>query len=423
MVVAWVGPLYWTSGLGDTAAPFPAGGGFGPEGGPAFRADCLPRRLPALPSVRARPGGSPRAPALLKAPPGLAGGPFPRCFGQRADSPRGLSRRLWPEPPAHAERRAERSFTGTLCPLYGRARGTRTGPRGARNRGSGEHAAYGFRSVSEGAESGSTRPCSLQSWPNNIGQQWGAGRRSQRYMPARTPVRARPEERVRRAHRKRNPRFTAARCAETRPFLRLSYATLMATWRQRLGARLTVSRRRGSLRTAVNGMNGVNGLVLGWCCHGCVQRTGRHRGAANGGGEAALRRPTRGWTLWAPRSEYRSELPARASGSTPVRARAYGHTTSSGRTAAAEQVRQNSSGRTGAGTRLAWETSAGHRCARHEPQALTTGQAQDRHRTGAGAAPGKNRAEHRARQQRRGGDAVVGGLEQRRRKRRTAGGT
>ena len=24
---AWVGPLYWTSGLGDTAASFPAGGG------------------------------------------------------------------------------------------------------------------------------------------------------------------------------------------------------------------------------------------------------------------------------------------------------------------------------------------------------------------------------------------------------------
>lgn len=27
MIPAWVGPLYWTSGLGDTAAFIPAGGG------------------------------------------------------------------------------------------------------------------------------------------------------------------------------------------------------------------------------------------------------------------------------------------------------------------------------------------------------------------------------------------------------------
>ncbi|SCK39255.1 hypothetical protein H180DRAFT_03354 [Streptomyces sp. WMMB 322] len=33
---AWVGPLNWTSGLGETVAPFPAGGGPAREVGEAF---------------------------------------------------------------------------------------------------------------------------------------------------------------------------------------------------------------------------------------------------------------------------------------------------------------------------------------------------------------------------------------------------
>jgi hypothetical protein len=44
---AWVGPLHWTSGLGETAAPFPAGVGTAREVGEASRAGNLSARPPA----------------------------------------------------------------------------------------------------------------------------------------------------------------------------------------------------------------------------------------------------------------------------------------------------------------------------------------------------------------------------------------